>query len=55
MSGEKKPVLIRFNDEEYELLQKVKKKLGLTHDTEVIRHAIRLAYEHYFGGGRRGE
>ena len=28
MSGEKKPVLIRFTDDEYRLLQKVKEKLG---------------------------
>ena len=49
MSGEKKPVLIRFTDDEYRLLQKIKEKLGLAHDTEVIRHVIRLAYEYYFG------
>ena len=46
--AEGKPVFVRLKDDEYRLLERLKDHLGLRHDTEVIRHALRLAYQHYF-------
>ena len=46
---------VRLNREEAEMLEQLKRKLGLRHDAEAIRVAIKRAYEHYFGEERPKE
>ena len=47
-AAKKKPIFVRLTPNEYKLLQMIKKELGIRHDTEAIRHAIKVAYEYYF-------
>ena len=43
---------VRLNEEEARMLEELKRKLGIRHDAEAIRVAIKRAYEYYFVEGR---
>lgn len=36
---------IKFTDEDYKLIQSIKKKNGFVHDSEAVRYALRKALE----------
>jgi len=42
-------VRIELNEEEREMLDRIKQKLNLTYDSEAIHHSLKIAFEYYFG------
>lgn len=39
------PLTIKFTDEDWRLIQELKKKHGFVHDSEAVRYALRKAKE----------